>query len=215
MGPRPPKVVPGSRECRRLPALQTPGPARPGLTPCRPPAAAARRLHLVWGHLLALLLPGFKAVRVDDPEGAGAAGAAGGAKGGSGRAAHDTAQLAALWTYGVEQAMFSGARPPAFAAACLCRRLPLTRPSPAASSPHFLPSCPPGPSHERRYLALSLFQLLLPHLTTADVPAVFSRAFLQVRGLACLWAFACLWGRTCAPAESACAGSPASSASPH
>jgi hypothetical protein len=38
----------------------------------------------------------------------------------------------------------------------------------------------PGPSHERRYLAFSLFQLLLPHLTTADVPAVFSRAFLQV-----------------------------------
>ncbi len=183
------------------------------------------RLHLAWGHLLALLLPGFKAVRI---EGAPAADAPAPAKASSaGPAGHDTAQLAAFWTYGVEQSLFTGERrgpdtitgTPGLAwphaalygllhafpvshttSTCnallshTCWRLLTPHQHSLLKSPCTMPSQPPshlpsntppllhppaGPSHERKYLAFSLFQLLLPHLATADVPAVFSRAFLQ------------------------------------
>lgn len=78
------------------------------------------RLHLAWGHLLALLLPGFKAVRM---EGAAADAPAPAKASSSGPAGHDTAQLAAFWTYGVEQSLFTGGCLAPAAACCVWARL--------------------------------------------------------------------------------------------
>jgi len=159
--------------------------ARPHLEAIAPVLVATThahpRMHLAWLHVLALLLPGFSVARAERAATAAAAAPAegdaadGGAAAGEGKKGkHGKKGAAAAAAAGGASASGAAAAEPAAAPRPPPERAHLEALWGVVVEGGLLAS-----SHERRFLALQLFQVLLPHLSAGTVAVVLSPALLH------------------------------------